>query len=116
MTMTHLARTLRILLLLTLFVAGTGTHEEAMAQGPMAGDHSSMALMHHHEAPVQCLATKQCGTSPAPCCVAGQCLLGIACADAFDFPVALQGAPAPLVAPRLVAIEREQPYRPPQTI
>jgi hypothetical protein len=109
------ARTLRTLLLLTLFLTGAGVHDLAMAQEAMPGA-AATVQMHQPVAHLTCTG-HHCGdTGGSPCCVMGQCMLGVACAAEFAFPPRTADIPVPSAAMITAWLLQALPFRPPAVV
>ena len=109
------ARTLRTLLLLTLFLTGAGGHDLAMAKEQMPRA-AGMMQMHHPVSPLTCTGNHCGDNGGSPCCVMGQCMLGIPCTADFAFPARTADIPAPssaMIAARLI---QSLPFRPPAVV
>ena len=107
------AKTIQILSAILFLVAGAGSHDLAMAQGPMPDGVMAMMQVHHDSEPSGCHVAAHCGVADQPCCVVGQCLFAVPCSAVFSFPM-----PVTLVLtempPRTVAIAiLAMPFRPP---
>ena len=111
-----LTRALRLLVLLALFMGGAASHEVAMAGG-MHDGHAVVdghAGLTHHGLDDTCGVT-DCEQPGPPCCVMGQCLLGITTAADLHFGIAGLPKPDALLTPGLVASIVLTPFRPPAT-
>jgi hypothetical protein len=117
--MSHtLSRALRLVALLALFLAGTAGHEVAMAGETVAQHgtmHHNMRMADHHKASVTC-ADAPCDLDTKPCCVMGQCLLGIMLFGEVQFPhhTAVRLVPEPLLI--LATLVTDDHFRPPTVV
>lgn len=113
-----LARAIRLLALLAVLLGGVTSHEVAMAGGSMHGEQVAGAVHHENHHAITANAHDTCGdticekTEP-PCCVMGQCLLGITASVDCAFAAADLPDPEPSAAVRLRANLVSSLYRPP---
>jgi hypothetical protein len=109
-----LVRSLQLLLLVALFLGGTTSHEVAMAGG--MGPHADAPHMVHsmdHGAPHDACNGSSCELDSAPCCVMGQCLLGIFVAGDASFFGQPRLRPRPQPVPVLIGSLVDVAFRPP---
>lgn len=105
------------LLLTLVLLFGLGGHGLAMAQGTGLSAAGMAAHAHamHHSQP-DCEGARQCSAPahPAPCCVAGHCLVGVMAGAVAGLPP-IQPA-LPVAADRLAGAAAPQgaPERPPR--
>lgn len=107
---TSLLRALTVLLFLLGSIAG---HDAAMAETMPV--HTGMAdsahmLMTGHE---HGCAPTECDRDEPPCCVMGQCLIGIVATAQMEFGPERPPAPEPDAVPALTGAIADKPFRPP---
>lgn len=105
---------LRLLFLLTLFLGGAMGHEFAMAGGMnLHRPVIDTAHVMHHETAADTCAQGACDADLSPCCIMGQCLVGIVTpgAPALGLQVRLDFCPRPV--PILMGSPVDVPFRPP---
>ena len=106
-------KTIRLLIALALFLAGVIGHGLAMAEAPMPGEMAGMAMTIDgggHGAPC---TDNHCGAGGQPCCLMGQCLLGVTTLASFVFPAPVCFVAAPSVPMALTRASPALPFRPP---
>lgn len=111
----RLVTPLRVVLVVILFATAVSSHDAAMANGPtgilMPGMTTISTAAHAHDG-AACKA-HHCNANVPPCCVAGQCLLGILefASFAFTDPAKPEHTPRPLMVP--APSSPQLPFRPP---
>ena len=113
-----LTRLVQVLALLTLLLGGLASHDLAMASGSMHEQHALVdahGSMGHHGMHDVCDGST-CDEQGPPCCVMGQCLIGIPPAGEFLFAVADLPEPEALVALGHHAGIVRLPFRPPASV
>jgi hypothetical protein len=113
--MPAVTRIIQIFAFVALLLGGVASHDVAMAGGSMHAGHVPVDDHHHATQPTPhnaCSGTG-CEEPEAPCCVMGQCFIGMPAAA--DCLFAASDLPDPEMMPprRLVAAILWVPFRPP---
>lgn len=116
--LTRLATPLRGVLVLMLFSLGVTTHDVAMGAVPAAVDTPPMGMsmagaMDMDGMHAQTCKAQHCDPVAPPCCVMGQCLIGIQILATLVLatPLRPQQIPGPLMVPAFTI--PDLPFRPP---
>lgn len=108
------ARALWLLLLVALLLGGQTSHEVGMAHDmePHSAAMHAMHSMAHGDSTESCVAPS-CQAGSTPCCVMGQCLLGVFVAAELSFASGAMPRPVPQPIPLLTGSFGDKPFRPP---